>query len=428
MTWLSLALLVGILYVGIRYQMYQLKENIGGLLSDEERTAINRTLNDPLEIPPEWQTVKPFSNEILAARDNLLPDVKIWSIPKLAEGPLPPDGIQRYATNQEGPYLEKLRHKEETSESDWEKIHALIEEASSFSKRLTAFAALSDYDLEAFPGLRKEGDHEEVSSYQVLQIGARRLSLSAHWLAHTGDWENAFKTSIETLNLAKRHPASQILTQLIAASVEIGTCADFAALSSTCKHHDLLISVLPKLLDHKELFNLDILSKATEIDVIGSLREAARNGKAVDLSSGRPGRYYFQQLQSLTTQAPLPNPKTPSKEPSIFDEIFFRLLVPNTKEYGIRMMAAKTYFDLACLTIANRIRQLEGGKKSSDLTGIVPSLLPEEPIDPYAEAPYLWDATLETFYSVGPDKVDGRDRLQYSPTNGAVSNGDLSLR
>ena len=51
-----------------------------------------------------------------------------------------------------------------------------------------------------------------------------------------------------------------------------------------------------------------------------------------------------------------------------------------------------------------------------------------EPVDPFSGMPYLWDATGETFYGIGPDRIDQQNAFRYDRTNGTDSLGDISFR
>jgi hypothetical protein len=63
----------------------------------------------------------------------------------------------------------------------------------------------------------------------------------------------------------------------------------------------------------------------------------------------------------------------------------------------------------------------------SEFTDLISKWLPEIPNDPFADKPYLWDASHETFYGIGPDGKDDQNLVRYDPTNGTTSEGDLSV-
>lgn len=87
----------------------------------------------------------------------------------------------------------------------------------------------------------------------------------------------------------------------------------------------------------------------------------------------------------------------------------------------------RTSLALAQLCIAQRIGELEGKGKQTDIDKFVPDPIPSIPEDAITGKPFLWDASSEEFYSIGPDRKDDRNLFRYSPTNGVHSSGDFSL-
>ncbi|MCA9427322.1 MAG: hypothetical protein KC994_19735, partial [Candidatus Omnitrophica bacterium] len=96
-------------------------------------------------------------------------------------------------------------------------------------------------------------------------------------------------------------------------------------------------------------------------------------------------------------------------------------------EVVLRSVYFETALNLTRLQIANRIHELETGEKAKDMSHLVPILLPLAPVDPFTDQPFHWDASRETFYSVGPDEMDDGNSIRYSPTNGSKSVGDVSV-
>ena len=110
------------------------------------------------------------------------------------------------------------------------------------------------------------------------------------------------------------------------------------------------------------------------------------------------------------------------------EEVLYNIAIPNLKNAITRGLKAKAKFDLARLVLASRIEELETGKSVSNIRELIPKYFPDEPKDPFSEQPYLWDSASKTFYSIGPDKLDDQNLLQYDPTNGTISNGDISFQ
>lgn len=68
--------------------------------------------------------------------------------------------------------------------------------------------------------------------------------------------------------------------------------------------------------------------------------------------------------------------------------------------------ASLAHIRLLRLAIANRIIEIETGAKATSSTAFVPRFFPEEPLDPFSDKPFLWDALRQRFYSVGRNGVD----------------------
>lgn len=84
-------------------------------------------------------------------------------------------------------------------------------------------------------------------------------------------------------------------------------------------------------------------------------------------------------------------------------------------------------YRLAEAALARRLAELEGATSITSARELVPKYLSREPLDPFTSAS-LRMSTGKQFYSVGPDKRDDGGTIQYDPTNGLVSSGDVMIR
>ena len=74
----------------------------------------------------------------------------------------------------------------------------------------------------------------------------------------------------------------------------------------------------------------------------------------------------------------------------------------------------------AVRTIIELIRFVKDEDKYPDDLSLFPS-------DPFTDSPFLFikDNTGLQFYSPGPDLIDDKAKIEYDPTNGIISRGDV---
>jgi len=100
---------------------------------------------------------------------------------------------------------------------------------------------------------------------------------------------------------------------------------------------------------------------------------------------------------------------------------------PSSLEAEMRGNFGDSRFELLRAATAAKYRLVSQGEfpKSNDQFG---PLLPQgPPKDPFADGPMRFRATTDALfcYSIGPDKHDDRATIEYDPTNGTISAGDI---
>lgn len=96
-----------------------------------------------------------------------------------------------------------------------------------------------------------------------------------------------------------------------------------------------------------------------------------------------------------------------------------------------RMLVAETKFQLLRAATAARYRLLTTGSFPAQPSAFAPPLTQTIPTDPFTSAPLLFSsygAQAFICHSVGPDQKDNGARIEYDPTNGTLSAGDILLR
>ncbi len=418
MTLLILVAIVAITIIGIHWYVGWLAEKD---MSPEEITAMERFFNEPLEIPKAWQEVEPYPEELIEAAMDLR---NRWE---------PMDEFPQWFNSWNGP-VDKLQQGRALTPEEWEEIGRIVEFYQDFLPVVAKFVNLPRYELQAFSG-EDAADNLflVVPDFVMIQRVTKLLCLQANHQAHRGEWEPAFESSLTALRLTERHPASSLIVHLIAVGCQGIAARCVGSLAAQCDEAAILRSALEEMNHLDLLINLDNLEQALLLDHIAGLRECKRRGHDVDLSSGKPGGYFFRQHLQIAQNVHCTSPdvRLPAKVASVAlrvgEKMLYKIALPDTLRAHTLERTAKAKFDLARLVLVCRIAQLESGTAPQNTSQLVPEYFPVDLRDPFSETAYVWDASSELFYSIGPNERDDKNRIRYDPTNGTISTGDISL-
>ena len=102
----------------------------------------------------------------------------------------------------------------------------------------------------------------------------------------------------------------------------------------------------------------------------------------------------------------------------------------NSREIKTRMDMADSRFELVRMATATKYRLVTEGAFPASKKQFAPLLPKGPPKDPFSGDPLKFLSTPDALacYSVGPDGRDDRAAIEYDPTNGTVSPGDILLR
>jgi hypothetical protein len=432
---LAVVFLTGVL----SYMKKELRERLDG----NEYRAMLRFFEEPVSFPEEWAEVTPYStefkNELVKARgvfekwedrrEELAVPERILSGTRMVYvGGSGPTKIEPRSES----LLNILARGCEITTEEWRLAEKRVVSTSPVIQALVALSEVSDYDLSAMLELH------------ISSPGVRLLSLQSHLLAREKNWEDALEANLVVLRLARRHPASPLVTHLVGIASELCALRSTAPIVVDCDDREALKTLLEEIqnLDPKNHF--DNLHRVPLVDSLGILRaDSRRLGVSVDLTPGHPRAFYWRQLWGgkaievsdlrktddvLVMMAVSAFGGSPTMMRILWiDRLLYADYMPNFMEARIREMVCRSEFDLVRLLVANRIRELESGRRTSDPADLVPEWMPEMPVDSFTLDPFLWDATHENFYSVGPDRLDSGNVVRYGPTNGTKSVGDISL-
>jgi hypothetical protein len=105
-------------------------------------------------------------------------------------------------------------------------------------------------------------------------------------------------------------------------------------------------------------------------------------------------------------------------------------LRPNFEEALTRADVSHDRFELVRMATAAKHRLVSTGEFPKNDKEFAPFLPKELPKDPFADGPMRFLSTSDSLvcYSIGPDKTDNRAAIEYDPTNGTLSAGDISIK
>jgi hypothetical protein len=392
-----------------------------------------RFFDEPYDFPAEWAEVKLYTPEFQAA-------IRLFQeeAAKIGGGLA---GAVPSRTSDQRPYQEDyqaiLQRGAELTPAEWAAAELNIRETTGY---LTAWSTLSqhhDYEMEAIPiQAPSPTPWPDYLNFLELQRTTRFLCLRSHLLARNAAWAEAFSSALSPLRIVQRHPASILSAHLVGIACERIADRSIARLAIQCPERASIEEALHEMNRLDSRLHRDNLEEAWKTDVIGSLRVYKRRDNVeFDLNPGRAGIYYFRKsLEVYKRHVGLPQPLgivVPTTFWARFmgaeEWAYYTLSHSNPMEPQFRFKVTKTEFDLARLLLANRLRELDGEAKTSELTDLIPKWLPSSPNDPFADKPYLWDAAHGTFYGIGPDQRDDGNSIRYDPTNGTKTTGDIAL-
>lgn len=287
------------------------------------------------------------------------------------------------------------------------------------------------------------------SSGLAYQSIARATGSIAVDEAHKGDYAEALEAAMLPLYMSRRPVASNLLVHLIDVALQSLATPYVVTVAADCPDGALLKRALDELDVLRPQIVLNVLSRGELLEVLGELQQFKARGLAVSLQPGKPLVFYYQQiwkykrqvLEEEIGQEPLGSPLREQLEhelllfnwqfrwqSSIIPEIAYLMNQPNFTEAVTREQVATARIDLVRLFIAQRIEALTGATGgTTSPQEIVKKHFTNEPRDPFTGIDYKFDGREQSFYSVGPDKADDGNWIEYDTTNGTLSQGDLPV-
>lgn len=390
-------------------------------LSPEQMALLDRLKTEPLDFPGTWSLESFDPPELVAFVEES--QTLLLSVP-----PKIPEKIKSRLSTAE-PFVE----------GEWLEVAKLVEAASAYLRAVKTLVSQPGYRLGVLPLPKKAPN---LPDYTAIQSPGHLLLLKARLADHfSNDLRVVFPYALTALQLTTRKNSSPLISHLIAVALQLRLTKSLAYFAAKCEDPQLLRDSLADMNRLAPLTELGVFLDPLRLMVTDAVQLENEAGGNIRLVTGKPGSYYFKKLQSPDSAW---RRSVPAKRPNRWNARIERLALPLYSYWGILDIVAgislpdvteglvteqraSAELTLSRLALANRIHELEGQGRARDTASFVPDLLPEDPIDPFTDEAYLWSASDSVFYSVGPDKVSQENRLRYSPTNGTVSAGDISL-
>jgi len=424
---------------------FYIQSSLRNSMTPKEYTEMRRFFDQPLNFPKEWGEPEPFSEDLVAAAENLL-DVMEGEWEKKAQL-LVPDRIEtaagtvRRRSINPPTLLQVLQSGETLTQEEWTAAEAVLRSSSRFVEAHVEFAAHPDYEMETLALLNSALNHDHYwPNYEPMCSAARILCLRAHSLTRQNDWEGAFDSLLQVLRMAKRHPASDLVTHYLGITFEQNAVRSLAVLLNECDDPNTLRFLLNEINRLDAVLHQDSLAPEHSAIALSGLRlTKIIDDYDFDMAPGKPRAYYWRQFwhkgapRAHQTTKPeflirihervppyLPDflmdanffmgGGNPFARICCLDEIVYSRFIADLIDSHIHEKAMKAEFDLVRLQIALLLNEEQ----------------PEIAPDPFTAGAYQWDASSEAYFSMGPDKANDGNGTLYNPTNGIISPGDIS--
>ncbi len=419
----------------------------------DDPAALERFMSTAFTIPSEWITGPTASAELPAALDELV-KAQEQCVPEALWGV--DTDFALIKSSLEGGRMTPL---------DWEKLAHQLQKYKPFREALTRVLARPDN-----PGIHLDYfDPIGRDAYPMFSLdGNRFLRYQATYDMRRADWPAALGDAMGVYGLFVPH-APMVWTDYVEGSFTVPASRAVAAVAPACTDSMLLKRTLQSMGDVAPATALPDSSQLLVADAvlhIGFMRDIRETLRLPTTMTGRQLASEVVNHVFLSNDAGVRHTRWEllqgwwtfvSANPSaLFTESLFEseiqvytsellgmhgravrawaaqqlnFLTPGERVNPVPFIVARTRaaFDLARLALASRIEKLEGRPRPTRVEEFVPRYFPEPLLDPFSGKPFLYSASGEVFYSVGPDGVDDGMAQRCDPKEGVKAKGDYWL-
>ena len=245
---------------------------------------MKRFFEEPLKLPPEWQSVPPISKEFVAEFERVKKSGKT-------------NTVQRVSANRT---LRKIHRVNDFKGLDLEPFRSTLKEEDEFVQALIALGDHPLFDDDVYNRIRPHF----LPDYHHIRNGRELLLLRAYMEASEGRWLEAFEASLAALHLSLQRSSTQPFTHLQPYKDLALGCV--AVLIAKCDDPRVLRRTRNELDRVAEQIDFDPSWDPLVLRSIGNLRGAKQRGRGGKrLESGHPGQFYVWEphLPSLVDRA-----------------------------------------------------------------------------------------------------------------------------
>lgn len=379
------------------YFTYKIQDLMGSFEVDlpaEERSFIVNFLESPLDFPEEWTEVKPYSAELLAAVENAAPEITEWSETEYGKNPSPIDSISReILEGTETLLLKRIWSGEVLNASDWGQAHSRIQSASRLHACLEQLAGVPDYELNAV--FSESNGRDLALKTEFMERAVKQECLKFMQCSAEAPGAEDVPSLLKMIDLLATHPASnhslcnQVLrsAQAVAATVRVWATSTGDIPKLQTFFAGLKARRDPTFIQR----HLDERARLAG-HIVADIREKVRLGELERFKPGLPGKVYLALASADVKSNSMENTGA-----LLFSRIMFTSDFIMTRRTAWLANKVLADYDLALLTLANRIRFLETGKLETDATAFAPEFFEVPLLDPGTGAPYRFNAEANKF-------------------------------
>jgi hypothetical protein len=403
--------MVGAVVIGLSWQRALAWYAIHQLLP-EQRAAFSEFETKPIYFPASWSIVDPINSDVLTSLTMLCVRNPVSSID----------------ASQITKWSAQLAAGKPLGEDNWTSIAQLLDSSIGWANQFAETALNDGYDMELLCGW--PGSDGPKDGVKAAINAAQLLELQSYYLYHREETADAINSALAILCLGRRAGAAPVIAHLVAVKLQ-GTCATILSrLCMECNNADLLRFTLEKLNRNEDALYPMVLAMAGVLPNISNVRGLIRHGHPADLAPGHPECYYqaqwFKGMWTPTNGDMPVSMQNKDLTRMVNCILFCEIARPNAKIASARECCSKAIYDLARLQISRRILLLDNEiKDNQNASSPVAGHLETDTKDPFTDNAYRWSDERQSYYSVGPDRVDQLAREQYDPKNGDFSPGDI---
>ena len=357
------------------------------LLTSDQESLFEGFEVERIELAPGWEKTRPWPHEVTDAFQGYVDE---W------QKCVPAGGNPIYSANLTT-FLDPLNSGEGLSEVQWRELRSHLLRGRDLTRKAAELASLPGYGIELF---RDFFDPCGVDKAWLSQFVTVKLLCSSALVENRdGNTSVALSTALDALAMNRRHPASDPLAHLVGIAGTSTACRTLNTVARATTSAQLLRAALDELREMRSGVRHEVMKQAQVLVWTGDVRAMQRQGYSVPLDLSKPAietfdawiraRAAFPQwmLARLRPDDPRREPTElalkeaetmqrltwvisarrnpfarPMKDSLLKIQAFFTSPL-NVEESGRRELVGAAVYDLACISLASRVMELETSRR-----------------------------------------------------------------